>query len=208
MSFSTQGKPPPNPNATTPLLFDSDKLTADGKRTLSELERTTKVGRTLSSEDLSAGLQRVQHCNPEHPDSTPESFAPTFPLMIPTALLLAQGQVTSTTPLAQGQVPSFITSFAYKVAFSPCGRFIATVGDEEDSPNMLEPILSFRLWDIRTSTAIYELIGLDKRIRHLAFSPSGQLAFPNFKYDLLSRWPTPRFWKHRWNYSTIRHNLG
>ncbi|KAG0375967.1 hypothetical protein BGX24_008445, partial [Mortierella sp. AD032] len=111
MSFSPQGKPPPNPNATTPLLFDSDKLTADGKRTLSELERTTKVGRTLSSEDLSAGLQRVQHYNPEHSGSTPESFAPTSPLMIPTTLLLAQGQVTATTPLAQGQVPSFITSF-------------------------------------------------------------------------------------------------
>ncbi|KAG9062248.1 WD repeats region domain-containing protein [Linnemannia hyalina] len=65
--------------------------------------------------------------------------------------------------------------YAYNVAFSPCGRFIATAGDEEESPDMLEPTLSFRLWDSRTSTAISELNGLDKGIRNLAFSPSGQV---------------------------------
>ncbi|KAF9108251.1 hypothetical protein BGX30_008660, partial [Mortierella sp. GBA39] len=64
--------------------------------------------------------------------------------------------------------------YAYKVAFSPCGGFIATVGNEEESPNKFEPTLSFRLWDSRTNTAIYELIGLDKEIDNLAFSPSGQ----------------------------------
>ncbi|OAQ23141.1 YVTN repeat-like/Quino protein amine dehydrogenase [Linnemannia elongata AG-77] len=75
-------------------------------------------------------------------------------------------------------VTGYATSFfryAYLVAFSPCGRFIATVGDEEESPDKFEPILSFRLWDSRTSTAISELIGLDKRICNLAFSPSGQV---------------------------------
>ncbi|KAG0285118.1 WD_REPEATS_REGION domain-containing protein, partial [Linnemannia gamsii] len=110
MSFSHQDNPPPNPNATTLLLFDGDKLTADGKRTLSELERTTKVGRTLSSEDLPAGLQCVQHCNSERPDSTPESFASTSHLMTPTALLVARGQHTATTPLAQRQEPRVTTS--------------------------------------------------------------------------------------------------
>ncbi|KAF9150782.1 hypothetical protein BG015_007404 [Linnemannia schmuckeri] len=76
---SSQGNQPLQPSPTTSLSKEQQKSANDGKRSLSQLERTTKVGRTSPSVgSISDALQRISLTNIDIED--PSMMSTSLPL--------------------------------------------------------------------------------------------------------------------------------
>src|SRR5260370_36033696 len=60
------------------------------------------------------------------------------------------------------------------VAFSPCGRLVATAGGALRHPYPVEDSPKIRIWDVRTGRQVAEFQGHDSHVTSLAFSPDGE----------------------------------
>jgi WD40 repeat protein len=60
------------------------------------------------------------------------------------------------------------------VAFSPCGRLVATAGGALRYRYPVEDSLKIRIWDVRTGSQVAEFQGHDSYVTSLAFSPDGE----------------------------------
>ena len=69
----------------------------------------------------------------------------------------------------------------FQMEFSPCSRWLATVGDEWDS----------RLWDVKTGRKAYMLAGGQEPVYSVAFTPDGKWITVGGKDCELRIWRVP-----------------